>query len=172
MSYWFVLWFYFLILLTFIESLKIILINMVTPEFRKIKVFWKISYDVMISTNDVTNKTFSRNSNYILDVVMWPKYGKRIKTKSQKVLGANCYVCRSYRGKTGRGPFCPLPTPHLPPSWIGLREIHTLRANNLIVSKIKNGKFLGYYFYTNTNIQADFQIYISVPWKLFFVRFF
>ena len=25
-----------------------------------------------------------------------------IKTKSQKVLGANSYVCRSYRGKTGR----------------------------------------------------------------------
>ena len=27
--------------------------------------------------------------------------GKRVKTKSQKVLGANSYVCRSYRGKTG-----------------------------------------------------------------------
>ena len=34
--------------------------------------------------------------------------GKRIKTKIQKVLGANFYVCRSYRGKTGRrGPFWP-----------------------------------------------------------------
>ena len=29
--------------------------------------------------------------------------GKRIKTESQQVLGANSYVCRSYRGKTGRG---------------------------------------------------------------------
>ena len=26
-----------------------------------------------------------------------------IKTKSQKVLGANSYVCRSYRGKTSMG---------------------------------------------------------------------
>ena len=26
--------------------------------------------------------------------------GKRVKTKSQKVLGANSYVCRSYKGKT------------------------------------------------------------------------
>ena len=25
-----------------------------------------------------------------------------VKTKSQKVLGANSYLCRSYRGKTGR----------------------------------------------------------------------
>ena len=29
--------------------------------------------------------------------------GKRVKTKSQKVFGVNSYVCRSYRGKTGRG---------------------------------------------------------------------
>ena len=28
---------------------------------------------------------------------------KRVKTNSQKVLGANSYVCRSYRGKTSRG---------------------------------------------------------------------
>ena len=35
--------------------------------------------------------------------------GKRIKSKSPKVSGANLYVCRSYRRKTGRGPFCPPP---------------------------------------------------------------
>ena len=29
--------------------------------------------------------------------------GKRVNTKSQKVLGTNSYVCRSYRAKTGRG---------------------------------------------------------------------
>ena len=29
--------------------------------------------------------------------------GKRVITKSQKVLGANSYVCRGYRGKIGRG---------------------------------------------------------------------
>ena len=29
--------------------------------------------------------------------------GKRVKTKSHKVLGANSYVCRSYSGKTSRG---------------------------------------------------------------------
>ena len=40
--------------------------------------------------------------------------GKRVKTKSQKVLGASFYVYKSYRGKTGRGAFL-IP----PPSWIG-----------------------------------------------------
>ena len=33
--------------------------------------------------------------------------GKRVKTKSKKVLGATSFVCRSYRGKTGSGAFCP-----------------------------------------------------------------
>ena len=28
---------------------------------------------------------------------------KTLKTKSQNVLGANSYLCSSYRGKTGRG---------------------------------------------------------------------
>ena len=30
---------------------------------------------------------------------------KRVKTKSQKDLGANSYICRSYIAKTGRGIF-------------------------------------------------------------------
>ena len=41
----------------------------------KIKVFWNKGYDVMISVNDVKNKIYSRDSNYIVDVVMWPKFG-------------------------------------------------------------------------------------------------
>ena len=42
---------------------------------------------------------------------------KRVKTKSQKVFGANSYVCRSYSGKTndGGGGWLPL-------SWIGLKK--------------------------------------------------
>ena len=40
---------------------------------------------------------------YDLDVLQ--QCGKRVKTKSQKVLGAKSYVCRSYRGKTGGGSF-------------------------------------------------------------------
>ena len=39
------------------------------------------------------------------------KCGKKIKTKIQKVLGADSYVYRSYRGKTGRVAFLLPPHP-------------------------------------------------------------
>ena len=32
----------------------------------------------------------------------WHQCGKRVKTKSRKVLRANSYVCKSYRGKSSR----------------------------------------------------------------------
>ena len=43
---------------------------MATPSLLKIKVFSKNSYDVIIYVHDVTNKILSRDSNYIVDVVM------------------------------------------------------------------------------------------------------
>ena len=46
-----------------------------TPGLLKIRVFWNDGYDVIISVHDVTNKILSRDSNYIVDVVMWPKFG-------------------------------------------------------------------------------------------------
>ena len=70
----------FLILLTFLESLIIVLINMVTilmmsakittPGLLKIRVFSNNGCDVIISFHDVTSKILSRDSNYIIDVVM------------------------------------------------------------------------------------------------------
>ena len=48
--------------------------KMATPGLLKIKVFWNKGYDVIISVHDVTNKFLSHNSNYIKDVVMWPKF--------------------------------------------------------------------------------------------------
>ena len=75
----------FLILFTFLESLKIVLIKkvatlimptkMATPDLLKITVFWNKGYDVIIYVHDVTNKILSRDSNFIVDVVMWPKFG-------------------------------------------------------------------------------------------------
>ena len=44
--------------------------KMATSGFRKIKVFWKKGYGVISSTNDVTNKILSGDSNYIVDAVM------------------------------------------------------------------------------------------------------
>ena len=48
---------------------------MAAPGVRKIKVFWKKGYDVIIFASDVTNKILSRDSNYIVDAVTWPKFG-------------------------------------------------------------------------------------------------
>ena len=44
--------------------------KLATLVFLKIKVFQNKGYNVTISVNDITNKTFSRGSNYILVVVM------------------------------------------------------------------------------------------------------
>ena len=77
-------WYVISIFFTFLESLKIYLINltlilmisakMATPGLLKIKIFWNKGYDVIIPVGDVTNKSLSRDSNYILDVFMWPKF--------------------------------------------------------------------------------------------------
>ena len=49
--------------------------EMATPGLLKLMVFWNKGYDVIISVNDVTNKILSRDSNYVVDVLMWPKFG-------------------------------------------------------------------------------------------------
>ena len=49
--------------------------KLATLDFFKIHVFWNKGYDVIISIHDFISKILSRDSNYILDVVMWPKFG-------------------------------------------------------------------------------------------------
>ena len=49
--------------------------KLATLGLLKIKVFWKKGYDVLISVHGVTNKILSRDPNYIVDVVMRPKFG-------------------------------------------------------------------------------------------------
>ena len=68
----------------FFESVKIFLINMftilmmsakmATLGFLRKKIFWNKCCDVIISVHDVTHKNLSRDSSYIADVVMWPKF--------------------------------------------------------------------------------------------------
>ena len=62
------------ILLNIVEFLMMSA-KLATLGLLKIKVFWNKGYDVIISVHDVTNKILSRDSNYIIDVVMWPKFG-------------------------------------------------------------------------------------------------
>ena len=46
--------------------------KMATPGLLKITVFWNKDYDVIIPVDDVINKILSRDSNYIVDLFMWP----------------------------------------------------------------------------------------------------
>ena len=72
-------------LITFFEPLRVVLINVVailmmpaklaTLGLLKIKVFWNKGYDVIIFVHDVTNIILLRDSNYIVDAVMRPKFG-------------------------------------------------------------------------------------------------
>ena len=41
----------------------------------QLKIFWNKSNNVKIFVYEVTKKIFLRESNYIVDVVMWPKLG-------------------------------------------------------------------------------------------------
>ena len=49
--------------------------KMATPGFLKMKVLLNKDYDVIIYVHEVTNKIFSRDSNYIVDAVMGQKFG-------------------------------------------------------------------------------------------------
>ena len=46
-----------------------------TVGLLKIKLFWNKGYDVIICVYDIINKILLSDSNYIVDVVMWPKFG-------------------------------------------------------------------------------------------------
>ena len=49
--------------------------KMATPGLLKITIFWNKGYDVIIPIEYVTNTFLSRDSNYIVDALMWPKFG-------------------------------------------------------------------------------------------------
>ena len=49
---------------------------MATLCLLKLKIFWNKGYDVIIYVYDFTNQTLSRDSNCIVDVIIWLKFGK------------------------------------------------------------------------------------------------
>ena len=53
----------------------IIIFMIATLGLLKTKIFWNKGYDAIISVYDVTNEIISRDSYYIVDVVMWKKFG-------------------------------------------------------------------------------------------------
>ena len=57
----------------FVRSAKL-----VTLGANIIKVFWNNGYEVILLAHDVTNKISSSDKNYIVDVIMWPKFGNSV----------------------------------------------------------------------------------------------
>ena len=52
--------------------------KMATSDLLKITVFWNKGYYIIIPVDDVTYKMLSRDSNYVVDMFMWPKFGNSI----------------------------------------------------------------------------------------------
>ena len=61
-------------------------VKLPTLGLRKIKVIQNEVYDVTTSVHNVTNKTLSRDSNYIVDVVMWSKFGYSIISMTKVII--------------------------------------------------------------------------------------
>ena len=49
--------------------------KMATLGLLKIMIVWKNRYDIIIPVDDVANKILSRDSNFIVDVFIWPTFG-------------------------------------------------------------------------------------------------
>ena len=56
-------------------SILMIPAKLATLGLLEIKAFWNKVCDVIVFVYEVTNKVLSRDSSYIVDVVMWPKFG-------------------------------------------------------------------------------------------------
>ena len=50
-------------------------VRLATPGLLKSKVLWIKDCDAIIFVHDVTNKILLRDSNYIVDVIIWQKFG-------------------------------------------------------------------------------------------------
>ena len=54
-------------------------LEMATPGLLKTTLFWNKFYDVITPPHDFKNKIPSRDSNYIVDVAIWPKFGNSVR---------------------------------------------------------------------------------------------
>ena len=58
-----------------VTEILMIPIKLATQDIFKIKVFWNEEYDFITSVYSVINESFSRVLNYVVDLVIWPKFG-------------------------------------------------------------------------------------------------
>ena len=59
-----------------------------TLDVLKINVFWKKADDLVVFVSDVPNETLSYDSNYIVDVVMWPKFGNSSISRREAIINS------------------------------------------------------------------------------------
>ena len=60
--------------------------KMATPGLLKMQVIWNKGCDLIFSVHDVNNKILSRDSVYIIDVVMLPKSGNTSISVSEVII--------------------------------------------------------------------------------------
>ena len=60
-----------------------------TPDLFKLNIFRNKGYEVIIPDYDVINKIFSSDSNYIVDVVMRPKFGNSSISMREVIITSN-----------------------------------------------------------------------------------
>ena len=60
--------------------------KLATLDILKIKVYSIKGYDVVISVRDVTKNVFPSELNYIVDVVMWIKFGNSSISMSEVII--------------------------------------------------------------------------------------
>ena len=50
-------------------------VTLATPDVLKIKILWNKGYDITISVHDIISKSLSCDSNYNVNMVLWPESG-------------------------------------------------------------------------------------------------
>ena len=51
-----------------------------------VKLLWNKIYGVIIFVHDIANQISSTDSNYIVDAVMWPKFGSSSISKTEVII--------------------------------------------------------------------------------------
>ena len=62
--------------------------KMATLGLLKTKVLWSKGYDIIIFVYVVINKNLSRDSNYIVDLVMWPKFSDSSTSMKEAIINS------------------------------------------------------------------------------------
>ena len=60
--------------------------KMATPDLLQTKIFWKKDYDVINFVHDVIIPILSYDSNYYVNMVMWPKFGNSSISEREVIL--------------------------------------------------------------------------------------